>query len=65
MAEFLLYEVWGGLMFNLPFLALSAFVGWKIGGVIAKRMKLEKIGSRVLMILVTAVVFLVLKSVSV
>lgn len=62
MGDFLLYDVWGGLMFNLPFLALSALVGWALTNAVLKNRKLNKKILVAISAVVAIVIFLLLKS---
>ncbi|EKD24305.1 MAG: hypothetical protein ACD_81C00058G0003 [uncultured bacterium] len=62
--DFLLYDVWGGIMFNIPFVALSGYIGWKVTQAIFKK---SKLGKRVIVgisVLVSIGIFVVLKSLS-
>lgn len=62
MGDFLLYDVWGGLMFNLPFLALSALVGWVLTNAVLKNRKLNKKTLVAISAVVAIIIFLLLKS---
>ncbi len=62
MGDFLLYDVWGGLMFNLPFLAFSALVGWVLTNAVLKNRKLNKKTIVAISAVVAIVIFLLLKS---
>ena len=62
MADFLLYDVWGGLIYNIPSLALSIFVGWRLAVLIVKGKKLDKKYTKLLTFLIAVVMFILLKS---
>jgi len=62
MAQFLMYEVWGGLVFNIPALALSLYVGWKLSNGIIKGRELDKKYTKPLAIIFAVVIFASLNS---
>ena len=62
MCDFLLYDLLGGLMFNLPFAALSALVGWTLTNAVLKNRKLNKKTLVAISAVVAIVIFLLLKS---
>jgi len=62
MAQFLMYEVWGGLVFNIPTIALSIYVGWKLSNYIIKGRKWNTKYIKPIAGLFALIIFIILKS---
>lgn len=62
MRDFLLYDIWGGFIFNLPSIAISLLLGYYLAKKYAKNREVSKKKRYLIAGIIAIVFFLVLKS---
>lgn len=56
MKDFLLYDVWGNIMYHLPALALSIFIGYIINKSLSKKESVKKY-SVIISVIISVAIF--------
>lgn len=56
MKDFLLYDIWGNIMYNLPALALSIYIGYLVNKSLSKKENTKKY-SKIISIIITLIIF--------